>query len=106
MISEENYFFRLSAYQDRLLELYKDNPRFVQPDFRFNEVKSFVESGLKDLSISRKSIKWGIPWPDDPEHVFYVWYDALTSYMSGIGFVDGDMKGSADFTSSGLRMFT
>jgi methionyl-tRNA synthetase len=90
LVSEENYFFRLSAYQEKLLELYKNNPHFVHPDFRFNEVKSFVESGLKDISISRKSIKWGIPWPDDPEHVFYVWYDALTSYMSGIGFVDGE----------------
>ena len=97
LISEENYFFRLSAYQDKLLQLYKDNPQFVQPDFRLNEVKSFVESGLKDLSISRKSIKWGIPWPGDPEHVFYVWYDALTSYMSGIGFVDGESKDSAKF---------
>ena len=93
LVSEDNYFFRLSAYQDRLLELYTKNPQFVHPDFRFNEVKSFVEGGLKDLSISRKSIKWGIPWPDDPEHVFYVWYDALTSYMSGIGFVDGEHDG-------------
>jgi methionyl-tRNA synthetase len=86
LISEENYFFKLSNYQDRLLELYKTQPQFVQPDFRRNEVVSFVESGLKDVSISRKTIKWGIPWPDDPEHVFYVWYDALTSYMSGIGY--------------------
>ena len=93
LVSEENYFFRLSAYQQKLLELYKDNPQFLYPDFRFNEVKSFVESGLKDISISRKSVKWGIPWPDDPEHVFYVWYDALTSYMSGIGFVDGEHDG-------------
>ena len=90
MISEENYFFRLSAYQDKLLKLYNEQPEFVQPDFRLNEVKSFVESGLKDVSISRKTIKWGIPWPGDPEHVFYVWYDALTSYMSGIGYVDGE----------------
>jgi methionyl-tRNA synthetase len=96
LVSEENYFFRLSAYQEQLLRLYRDNPGFVQPDFRLNEVVSFVESGLKDVSISRKSIKWGIPWPDDPEHVFYVWYDALTSYMSGIGFAEGD-KGSAEF---------
>ncbi|MGC2420350.1 MAG: methionine--tRNA ligase [Candidatus Acidiferrales bacterium] len=89
LISEENYFFRLSAYQQKLLELYKNNPQWVEPDFRMNEVRSFVEAGLKDVSISRKSIKWGIPWPDDPQHVFYVWYDALTSYLSGIGFVDG-----------------
>jgi methionyl-tRNA synthetase len=93
LVSEENYFFRLSAYQKPLLDLYAKNPQFVHPDFRFNEVKSFVESGLRDLSISRKSIKWGIPWPDDEEHVFYVWYDALTSYMSGIGFVDGEHDG-------------
>src|SRR5271154_4795754 len=93
LISEENYFFRLSAYEEKLLELYKNNPQFLYPDFRFNEVKTFVESGLKDISISRKSVKWGIPWPDDPEHVFYVWYDALTSYMSGIGFVDGEHDG-------------
>jgi methionyl-tRNA synthetase len=93
LVSEENYFFRLSAYQQKLLGLYKNNPQFLYPDFRFNEVKSFVESGLKDISISRKSVKWGIPWPDDPEHVFYVWYDALTSYMSGIGFVDGEHDG-------------
>lgn len=96
LVSEENYFFRLSAYQDKLLELYKAQPQFVQPDFRLNEVRSFVESGLKDVSISRKSIKWGIPWPDDPEHVFYVWYDALTSYMSGIGYGEGE-NGSAEF---------
>ncbi|HYL46605.1 MAG TPA: methionine--tRNA ligase [Candidatus Limnocylindrales bacterium] len=93
LVSEENYFFRLSAYQKPLLELYAKNRHFVHPDFRFNEVKSFVESGLRDLSISRKSIKWGIPWPDDEEHVFYVWYDALTSYISGIGFVDGEHDG-------------
>src|SRR5579862_6349499 len=96
LVSEDNYFFRLSAYQDRLLELYAKNPQFVHPDFRFNEVKSFVEGGLKDLSISRKSIKWGVPWPDDPEHVFYVWYDALTSYMSGIGYGEGE-SGSVKF---------
>jgi methionyl-tRNA synthetase len=96
LISEENYFFRLSAYQEKLLQLYKDQPDFVQPDFRLNEVKSFVGSGLKDLSISRKTIKWGIPWPGDHEHVFYVWYDALTSYMSGIGFVDGEPNSKKD----------
>jgi methionyl-tRNA synthetase len=89
LISEENYFFKLSNYQDRLLELYRTQPGFVQPDFRLNEVRSFVESGLKDVSISRKTIKWGIPWPGDPEHVFYVWYDALTSYMTGVGYGEG-----------------
>jgi methionyl-tRNA synthetase len=98
LISEENYFFRLSAYQDKLLALYREQPDFVRPDFRLNEVRSFVEAGLKDVSISRKAIKWGIPWPDDPEHVFYVWYDALTSYMSGIGYGQGaDDEASPDF---------
>jgi methionyl-tRNA synthetase len=96
LISEENYFFRLSAYQEKLLKLYEQHPEFVRPEYRMNEVRSFVEAGLKDISISRKSIKWGIPWPDDPEHVFYVWYDALTTYMSGIGFAEGE-KGSAEF---------
>ncbi|MFZ3217345.1 MAG: methionine--tRNA ligase [Candidatus Acidiferrales bacterium] len=93
LVSEENYFFRLSAFQEKLLKLYAEKPQYVHPDFRFNEIKSFVASGLKDISISRKTIKWGIPWPDDPEHVFYVWYDALTSYMTGIGFVDGEHDG-------------
>jgi methionyl-tRNA synthetase len=97
LISEENYFFRLSAYQEKLLELYKSQPDFVQPDFRLNEVRTFVESGLKDVSISRKTIKWGIPWPGDPEHVFYVWYDALTSYMSGIGYASDSKKRQDEF---------
>jgi methionyl-tRNA synthetase len=86
LISEDNYFFRLSAFEERLLKHYEEHPEFVHPDFRFNEVKSFVKSGLRDISISRRRIKWGIPWPGDPEHVFYVWYDALTSYMTGIGY--------------------
>jgi len=106
LISEENYFFCLSACQERLLDLYKNNPQWVEPDFRMNEVRSFVEAGLKDVSISRKSIKWGIPWPDDPQHVFYVWYDALTSYLSGIGFVDGkhDAKDFKEFWPANLHM--
>jgi methionyl-tRNA synthetase len=97
LISEVNYFFRLSAYQGKLLELYRSQPQFVQPDFRLNEVRSFVESGLKDVSISRKTIKWGIPWPGDAEHVFYVWYDALTSYMSGIGYGSESKKRQDEF---------
>lgn len=86
LISEENYFFKLSDFRERLLELYDKQPNFVQPDYRMNEVKSFVKSGLRDISISRKRLKWGIPWPDDPDQVVYVWYDALTSYLTGIGF--------------------
>ena len=107
LISEENYFFRLSAYQEKLLELYKSQPQFVQPDFRRNEIRSFVESGLKDVSISRKTIKWGIPWPGDNEHVFYVWYDALMSYMSGIGYASEDklrQQRFDDFWPANLHM--
>ena len=96
LINEQNYFFKLSAFQDRLLELYDKHPEFVQPDFRRNEVVSFVKGGLRDISISRRRLKWGIPWPDDPEEVVYVWYDALTGYMTGIGYAEGD-EGGAEF---------
>ena len=85
-VSEENYFFRLSKYNDPLLKLYKENPEFVQPDFRKNEMLRILESGLKDLSITRTSFNWGVPMPDDPEHVIYVWVDALINYLSAIGF--------------------
>lgn len=91
-IREENYYFRLSAFQQRLLAHYEQNPQFVQPDTRRNEVMAFVRAGLRDLSISRTTIKWGIPWPDDEKHVFYVWYDALTSYMSGVGYGDDELQ--------------
>src|SRR5262245_44912339 len=90
--SEESYFFRLSAFQDRLLELYEKNPRFIRPESRRNEIISFVKSGLKDLSISRVTLKWGIPLPDDPNHVFYVWFDALIAYLTGTGFKTDDAK--------------
>jgi methionyl-tRNA synthetase len=83
-ISEESYFFRLSAYQDRLLKFYKEHPNFITPKERANEVVSFVESGLKDLSISRKTVKWGIPFPGDPEHTVYVWGDALNNYITAV----------------------
>ena len=89
--SEESYFFKLSEFQDRLLEYYEENPLFIRPETRRNEITSFVKGGLRDLSISRATLKWGVPLPDDPEHVFYVWFDALTGYMSGIGYQsDGD----------------
>ncbi len=87
-IREENYFFKLSAFQDRLLEHYEKHPEFVQPETRRNEVIAFVRGGLRDLSISRTTLKWGIPWPGDELHVFYVWSDALTSYMTGVGYGD------------------
>ena len=96
LISEDNYFFKLSAFAQQLLELYERHPDFVKPDYRMNEVKSFVKSGLRDISVSRSRLKWGIPWPDDPHQVFYVWYDALTSYMTGIGYAQGE-NGSAEF---------
>jgi methionyl-tRNA synthetase len=96
LISEDNYFFKLSAFEQRLLELYERHPDFVKPEYRMNEVKSFVKSGLRDISVSRSRLKWGIPWPDDPHQVFYVWYDALTSYMTGIGYAHGE-NGSAEF---------
>ncbi len=88
-VTEENYFFRLSAYRDKLIELYESQPDFIQPDSRRNEVLSFVRGGLKDLSISRSTLKWGIPLPNDPAHVFYVWFDALSTYMSAIGYGEG-----------------
>ncbi|HEX6239635.1 MAG TPA: methionine--tRNA ligase, partial [Polyangiales bacterium] len=83
-LKEKTYFFRLSAYTDKLLEFYEKNPKFVQPEGRFNEVKSFVREGLKDLSLSRSTFKWGIPVPNSPEHVIYVWFDALTNYISSL----------------------
>jgi methionyl-tRNA synthetase len=85
---EDSYFFRLSAYGDKLLELYEKNPDFIQPVSRRNEMLSFVRGGLKDLSISRTSFDWGVPVPGDPAHVMYVWVDALTTYMTGIGYTD------------------
>jgi methionyl-tRNA synthetase len=83
-ITEENFFFKLSEFQDRLLELYEREPAFIQPDTRRNEVISFVKSGLTDLSITRTNIKWGIPVVGEAPHVFYVWFDALTTYMSAV----------------------
>lgn len=86
--AEETWFFRLSKYQDKLLELYRDNPDFIRPESRRNEVMRFVEGGLKDLSVSRTSFDWGVPVPDSEGHVMYVWVDALTTYMTGVGFPD------------------
>jgi methionyl-tRNA synthetase len=87
-VEEKSYFFRLSAYQDKLLALYNDQPDFIGPDSRRNEVMSFVRGGLKDLSISRTTLDWGIKVPNDPDHVMYVWVDALTNYITGVGFPD------------------
>ena len=83
-VTEENYFFKLSAFEDKLLDLYETNPNFILPDYRRNELIAFVKQGLKDLSITRTNIKWGIPVPVEGNHVFYVWFDALISYMSAV----------------------
>ena len=93
-VEEESYFFRLSAYQDKLLDLYQRVPDFVLPRERLNEVASFVRGGLQDLSISRTTFTWGIPVPGDSRHIMYVWVDALTNYLTGVGFPDTD---SANF---------
>ncbi len=87
-VEEESYFFKLSAYQDRLLQHYEDHPKFIGPEERRNEVISFVKGGLQDLSISRTTFDWGVPAPDAPGHVMYVWLDALTNYITGAGFPD------------------
>jgi len=88
IIEEENYFFRFSKYQNKLLELYEDNAKFVIPDYRLKEIKEFVKNGLQDFSVSRLKNKmpWGIDVPDDPSHVMYVWFDALVNYISAIGW--------------------
>ena len=91
-VEEKSYFFRLSAYQDRLLKLYADKPDFIGPDSRKNEVVSFVRSGLRDLSISRTTFDWGVKVPGDEDHVMYVWVDALTNYITGVGFPDESDK--------------
>ncbi|MGD0001774.1 MAG: methionine--tRNA ligase, partial [Bryobacteraceae bacterium] len=83
-VTEENLFFRLSAFQEVLLDLYEKQPDFIQPEIRRNEIISFVKKGLKDISISRTTIKWGIPVPDEPGHVFYVWFDALMTYWTAV----------------------
>ncbi len=92
IIKEENYFFKFSAFQGRLLEMYDKNPSFVVPDFRFNEIKSFVKAGLNDFSISRLATKmpWGVPVPGDESQVMFVWFDALVNYISATGWPDNE----------------
>jgi methionyl-tRNA synthetase len=92
-VTEENYFFKLSAFEKPLLDLYKKNPTFIQPETRRNEILSFVEGGLRDLSITRTSIRWGIPVPGEEKHVFYVWFDALTAYLSAVGGPEYERRG-------------
>jgi methionyl-tRNA synthetase len=92
-VTEENYFFKLSAFQKPLLDFYKKNPNFIQPETRRNEILSFVEGGLRDLSITRTAIRWGIPVPGEEPHVFYVWFDALTAYLSAVGGPEYERRG-------------
>ena len=96
-VQEENYFFKLSAMEDRLLKLYAEQPDFIRPETRRNEVIAFVRSGLRDLSVSRTTFKWGIPVPGDPKHVIYVWLDALANYITAIGFGSDDPKDKKKF---------
>lgn len=91
-VKEESYFFRLSKYQDRLLQYIEENPEFIQPASRRNEMINFIKSGLEDLCVSRTSFKWGVPVPFAPEHVVYVWFDALVNYLSALGWQDGDQR--------------
>lgn len=90
-VEEESWFFKLSAFQDRLLALYDEHPDFVMPGFRMNEVRTFVASGLRDISVSRTSFDWGIPVPFDNDHVTYVWFDALLNYATAVGFGNPDL---------------
>ena len=91
-VEEKSYFFKLSAYQDRLLKLYEEHPDFIGPDARRNEVISFVKGGLQDLSVSRTTFDWGIKVPGAPEHIMYVWVDALTNYITGVGYPDTESR--------------
>ena len=89
-LKEETYFFKLSAFENKLLQLYKDKPDFVKPKSLLNEVVNFVKQGLKDLSITRTTFKWGVPVPSEPQHVVYVWFDALINYISAMGYPDDE----------------
>src|SRR3954471_6019082 len=103
-VKEENYFFKLSAFADKLLKLYTDQPDFIRPETRRNEVMSFVKSGLRDLSISRSTFSWGIPVPDDPKHVIYVWLDALANYITALGYGQSDTKLYDKFWPADIQM--
>ena len=103
-MQEENYFFKLSAFQDKLLELYAEQPDLIRPETRRNEVISFVRSGLRDLSISRSTFSWGIPVPDDPKHVIYVWLDALANYITALGYGSDDTSKFEKFWPADVQM--
>ncbi len=101
---EENYFFKLSAFQDKLLRLYTEQPEWIRPETRRNEVMAFVRGGLKDLSISRSTFSWGIPVPDDPKHVIYVWLDALANYITALGYGSADTAKYDKFWPADVQM--
>ena len=103
-VEEKSYFFRLSAWGERLLKLYEENPDFILPASRRNEVMSFVRGGLKDLSISRTTFSWGIPVPDAPGHIMYVWLDALTNYITAVGYPDEDSESFKTFWPADIHM--
>jgi methionyl-tRNA synthetase len=103
-VEEPSYFFRLSAWQDRLLAFYEADPDFIVPESRRNEVMSFVRGGLKDLSVSRTSFKWGVPVPNDPAHIMYVWLDALVNYITAAGFPDVESEMYQTFWPADLHM--
>lgn len=103
-VEEPSYFFRLSAWQERLLRFYAEAPDFIAPESRRNEVISFVSGGLQDLSVSRTTFDWGIPVPGDAAHVMYVWLDALTNYITAAGFPDADLSDPATFWPADLHM--
>ena len=103
-VEEPSYFFRLSAWQDRLLDFYEANPDFIGPDTRRNEVVSFVSGGLKDLSISRTTFNWGVPVPGDDAHIMYVWLDALTNYITAVGYPDADSDMFQKYWPADLHM--
>jgi methionyl-tRNA synthetase len=103
-LSEPSYFFKLSAYGDRLLAWYKENPTCIRPQTRYNEVVSFVDAGLRDLSISRTSLHWGVPFPEDDAHVVYVWLDALTNYISALGFGSDDESLFDEFWPAAMHL--
>ncbi len=103
-VEEPSYFFRLSAWGDRLLELYESQPDFILPETRRNEVVSFVKSGLRDLSVSRTTFRWGVPVPGDDDHIMYVWLDALTNYITAVGFPDEESESFTTFWPADLHM--
>jgi methionyl-tRNA synthetase len=103
-VEEPSYFFDLSKWQDRLLEFYEANPDFIAPNSRRNEVISFVKGGLHDLSVSRTSFKWGVPVPDDPGHIMYVWLDALTNYATAVGYPEEDSHAFTTWWPADLHM--